>query len=124
MVDGREHAAVAAGPILHAGLHVAGPGVEVSRQVEPAGLTAEANVAASRLVHQPRRFIYRANHYDEHALLEPLGRKRAANADPETLAGSADVDGLICASSVVMLHAALHAPYEVPLLRAVMTSNL
>jgi hypothetical protein len=32
----------AARPILHAGLHLAGSGVEVSRQVESAGLTAEA----------------------------------------------------------------------------------
>ena len=59
MVDGREHAAVAARPALHAGLRVAGPGDEVPWQVEPAGLTAEANVATFGLVHQPGQLTYR-----------------------------------------------------------------
>jgi superfamily II DNA/RNA helicase len=47
MVDGREHAAVAARPVLHARLHVAGPGAEVPRQVESAKLTAEGNIIRS-----------------------------------------------------------------------------
>ena len=59
MAIGGEHAAVAARPALHAGLRVAGPGDEVPWQVESAGLTAEANVAASGLVHQPGQLTYR-----------------------------------------------------------------
>ena len=50
MVDGREHAAVAARPALHAGLHVAGSGTEIPRQARPSDLRAQARWAA---VHSP-----------------------------------------------------------------------